>query len=141
MCSRKVTSASSAEYFVACATGTQSNVILSLPLPVTSPKAMGVCDRCSSAEFVHAMAMQAAFQHIGHQHGVIDGIEPDAALQEHQRVIFQVLAHLQDAIVFQQRLQPRQHIGLGHLDDSVAAVLCRDKSSDSPSPLRWPQGM
>ena len=75
------------------------------------------------AEFVHAMAVQPAFQHIGHQHGVIDRIEPDAALQEHQRVIFQVLADLQDAIVFQQRLQPRQHIGLGHLDDGVAAVL------------------
>ena len=67
------------------------------------------------AELVHAVAVQAAFQHIGDQHRVVDGIEPDAALQEDRRVIFQVLAHFQHAVVFQQRLEARHHDILGEL--------------------------
>ena len=55
-------------------------------------------------EFVHAMAVQPGFQHIGHQHSVVDRGKTNTALQENQRVIFQVLPDLQDGIVFQQWL-------------------------------------
>ena len=92
------------------------------------------------AELVHAMAVQPAFQHIGNQHRVVDGIKPDAALQEHQRVIFQVLAHLQDAVVFQQRLQPRQHIGFDHLRDRIAAILGLGQVQRQPVALAMAAG-
>ncbi len=55
-------------------------------------------------QFVHAVAVQPAFQHIGHQHRVVDGIKADAALKKHQRVIFEILAHLQHRRIFQQGL-------------------------------------
>ena len=74
-------------------------------------------------QLVHPVPMQPAFQHIGHQHGVIYRVQPDAALQEDGGVVFQVLADLQDAVVFQQRLEPWQHIGFGHLHNGVLAIL------------------
>ena len=73
-------------------------------------------------QFVHAVAVQPAFQHIRYQHGIVDGLQANATLQEHHRIVFQVLADLQDAVVFQQRLQAGDHIGLGHLFDSVAVL-------------------
>ena len=73
-------------------------------------------------QFVHAVAVQAAFQDIGNQHRVIDGIEPDAALEKDQRIIFEILPHFQNRRVLQQRLQPGDHIRLRHLEDGVIAV-------------------
>ena len=74
------------------------------------------------AELVHAVAVQAAFQHIGDKHRVVDGVQAYAALQKDGRVILQVLADLEDSIIFEQGLQARDHIGLGHLLDLAAPI-------------------
>src|SRR3546814_1152640 len=54
-------------------------------------------DVCSSdlvevefRQLVHAVAMGAAVEHVGHEHRVIDRIEPDAAAGQHQVVVFQI---------------------------------------------------
>ncbi len=73
-------------------------------------------------QLVHAVPVQPAFQHIGNQHRVVDGIKTDAALEENQRVIFDILSHLQDRWIFQQRLQQGDDIRLVHLDDLFVAI-------------------
>ena len=40
---------------------------------------------------------RAGVEHIGHQHGVVDGADLDAAQREHLPVVLQVLADLEDA--------------------------------------------
>ena len=71
-------------------------------------------------QFVHAVAMGAALQHVGDQHGVVDRRDGDAFLGEHHRVVLDVLADLQHARVFQQRLEAREDRLLGELLRPVA---------------------
>ena len=59
---------------------------------------------------IHAMAVDARVQNVGHQHGVIDWRHFDAVLGQHQPVKFHVLRDFQHTGIFQQRLQARQHI-------------------------------
>ena len=60
------------------------------------------------------MAVQAAFEDVGDQHGVVDGRDVDAVASQHRDVVLGVLADLQHGRRVQQRLQPRQR--LGHRD-------------------------
>ena len=80
----------------------------------------GLVGEMQLRQFVHAVAMQAAFQHIGNQHRVIDRKQPDAAFQENRRVIFQILPHFQYGRVFQQRLQAFDDIGFLQLNNGAA---------------------
>ena len=50
------------------------------------------------------MAVQASLQHIGDQHGVIDGGNLDAIARQHAQIIFHILADLKHGWVFQERL-------------------------------------
>ena len=56
-------------------------------------------------QLVHAMADVARFQHVGHQHRVVDRGDGDAVALQHLDVIFEVLAHLEDRRVLEERLQ------------------------------------
>ena len=105
---RSVTSASSAAYSVALSTGTQSNLVCALPLPATSENAMGVWPRWrfdSSSMPKPAKPAAALVAGIGHQHGVVIGREADAIAAHHHEVVFDILADLQHAAVFEQRLE------------------------------------
>ena len=53
--SRKVTSASSAEYSVALSIGTRAKPMKLRPEPATSPNAIGLWPRCFSRQHVHAV--------------------------------------------------------------------------------------
>ena len=78
-----------------------------------------------------------AFQHIGHQHRVIDGIEPDAALQKDQRVIFEILPDFQNAPGLPEAASSiASSIGFAHLRNGVISPVQRQAIA-----LRWPQGM
>ena len=66
-------------------------------------------------QFIHAVAVQATFGHIGQQHGVIERRDLDVMAPQHQHVVFQVLPHLQDRWVCQQRPQQIQGLGKGNL--------------------------
>ncbi len=64
---------------------------------------------------VKAMVGAPGIEDIGHQHGVVVGRDLDAAQGENLPVEFQVLADLEHAAVFQDRLHGRQRIGFGEL--------------------------
>ncbi len=68
-------------------------------------------------QFVHAVAVQNGFEHEGNQHRVVERRHMNAALGEHQVVVFHVLRDLQHARIFQQRLQMLQHFHFRQLHD------------------------
>ena len=51
----------------------------------------GVVVEPALGEIVHAVAAFAGVEHVGHQHGVVVAGDLDAALGEHQPVVFHVL--------------------------------------------------
>ena len=58
-------------------------------------------------QFIQAMAVRAGFQHIGQAHRVVDRRHRDAAIGrsgQHQGVIFDVMANLEDRRILQQIL-------------------------------------
>ena len=63
-------------------------------------------------EFV---AGAAGIEHVGHQHRVVVGRYLDAALGKQRPVELAVLADLEDALVFQQRLERAERGGLADL--------------------------
>ena len=75
---------------------------------------MGVAEE-ALGQRVHVVAAAAGVEHVGHQHGVVAGRDVDAAQREHLRVELHVLADLEHAAVFQQRLERRERIALGNL--------------------------
>ena len=52
-------------------------------------------------EIVHIVLAPASFQHEGTEHRVVDRRDLDAVAREDQRVVFDVLADLEDRRVFQ----------------------------------------
>jgi hypothetical protein len=74
-------------------------------------------------ELVHAMAVEAAFQGIGHQHRVLDRRHLDAETAEDQEIVFEILADLEDGDILQHRLQQRDDIGDGQLLDLGAGEI------------------
>ena len=64
----------------------------------------GVVIEPALGEIVHAVAAFAGVEHVGDQHGVVVAVDLDAALGEHQPVVFHVLRDFEDALVLQQRL-------------------------------------
>ena len=62
-------------------------------------------------QLIHAVADVARFQHVGHQHRVVDREDGDAVALQHLDVIFEVLADLEDRGVFEKRLQHRNGFG------------------------------
>ena len=57
-------------------------------------------------QLVHAVVVHARVQHVGHQHGVLDGRHAHAVAAHHGHVVLGVLRHLEHGRVFHQRLQP-----------------------------------
>ena len=68
-------------------------------------------------QLVQTVAVRSAFQDVGKEHRVVDGCDLDAVSRHHLHVVFDVVADLQDAGVFQHRFQ--------HLDRAVARNLFR----------------
>ena len=56
-------------------------------------------------QFVHAVAVRAAFEHDAQQHGVVDRRDVDAVTDQYLAVVLDVLADLENRIGFQQRLE------------------------------------
>src|SRR3546814_2630560 len=72
-------------------------------------------DVCSSdlvepCQLVHAVTVQAAFHHVGQQHGVVDRRHRDAVAGEDQHVVLDVLPDLEGAGVLQHRLQDGERV-------------------------------
>ena len=79
----------------------------------------------------------AACQHIGHQHRVVERRDADAALEEHQVVVFEILRDLQDAW--------SSSSGFRRASTSASLQL-HDRRLRAPRDrgrrrARWPQGM
>ena len=75
-------------------------------------------------QLVHAEAREpaAALVHgIGQQHGVVVGPEPHAIAAHHHEVVFDVLADLEHALVFEQRLEARDRLLQRQLGDLAHA--------------------
>ena len=66
-------------------------------------------------QLVHAVADIAQLEHVGDQHGVVDGIHRDAMTPQHFDVVFEVLADLEDGGVLEQRLQHGEGLRERHL--------------------------
>ncbi len=75
----------------------------------------GVVVEPALGEVVHAVAAFAGVQHVGNQHGVVIAFDLDAALREHQPVVFHVLRDFEDGFVLQERLEQRERLVLGDL--------------------------
>ena len=61
------------------------------------------------AEFIHAEAREPApalVHRVGQEHGVVVGRKPHAIAAHDHEIVFDVLADLEHALVFEQRLQP-----------------------------------
>ena len=54
-------------------------------------------------QFVHAMAMKAAFEYIGDQHGIVDRCNFEAVAFEDAQIIFQILSDLEHGGIGQER--------------------------------------
>ena len=61
----------------------------------------GVVVEPALGEIVHAVTAFTGVQHVGNQHGVVVAGDLDAALREHQPVVFHVLRDLEDAFVLE----------------------------------------
>ena len=59
-------------------------------------------------QFIHAMALPPGIEREAHHHGIVKRVNRDAVLAQDRHVIFEVLPDLEDALILQQRLQPRQ---------------------------------
>ena len=81
----------------------------------------GVVVEPALGEIVHAVAAFAGVEHVGNQHGVVVAGGLDAALGEHQPVVFHILRDLEDAFVLEQRLEQNERLFLGNL---AGAELC-----------------
>ncbi len=55
-------------------------------------------------ELVEAVAVPADIEHVGHEHGVVDGRDVDAQALEHDHVVFDVLTNLEHARMLEKRL-------------------------------------
>ena len=66
-------------------------------------------------QFVEAVTVQAAFQHIGQQHGVVDGADGDAVTGQHFHIVFDVMPDFLGARILQQGFQGIQSLIEGHL--------------------------
>ena len=67
-------------------------------------------------------ARRAGIEHIGDQHGVVEGPNLDAVPAHHDDVVFHVLDDLEDRPVLEQRLKQRQRFADGDLVRQQAAA-------------------
>ncbi len=68
-------------------------------------------------KLIHAVAVKRRLKHIGDKHRVVEQRHANAALQEYEIIIFEILRDLQNRFILKQRLQPREHILLRQLLD------------------------
>ncbi len=61
-------------------------------------------------EFVHAMTASSRVKRVRKKHGVVQRPQLDAVLGEHEHVVFEVLPDLEDAFVFQHRLEHGERV-------------------------------
>ena len=59
---------------------------------------------------VHAVRAGSGLQHVGHQHRIVKAGDFDAVTLHQEVVVFEVLRHLEDGGILQQRLQPFQRL-------------------------------
>ena len=73
-------------------------------------------------QLIEAMAVHAAFEHVGQHHGVIDRADGDAMARQHLGVVFDVVPDLEHGLVLEQGLEKRQRPVEGHLPWRAFAV-------------------
>ena len=87
---------------------------------------VGVFDRLmiemKGGQLIEAMAVQAALEHVGQHHGVIDRPQGDAVARQHLGVVFDVVPDLEHGLVLEQGLEKRDRPIEGHLFWRVFAV-------------------
>ena len=71
----------------------------------------GLVPEMQPRQLVHAVAMPAAVEHVGQEHGVVQGRDGNAVAGQHQRVVLEVLADLEDARVLEHRLEGGERVG------------------------------
>jgi hypothetical protein len=65
----------------------------------------GVVTEMKLGKFVHAVPVQAPFEHVGEQHGVVERRDLDPVAGEHLHVVLDVLADLENRSVREQRFE------------------------------------
>ena len=66
-------------------------------------------------EFIHAVTADAAIERIGNQHGVVDRRNINSMTREDMHVVFDVLSYLENARIFEKRLQKPDRLFERHL--------------------------
>ena len=82
----------------------------------------GVIAEMQFCQFVHAVTMQTALQHMRQQHRVVAGADHDVVAGQNLDVIFDVLADFQDSRAFQHRFQQLDGAGHGNLFRGILAA-------------------
>ena len=100
----------------------------------------GLDAEVQARQLVHAVAVLSAVEHVGQQHGVVDGRDRNPVAGEHEFVVLDVLADLEHARVLEQRLERGQRRVqrnlLGRLGRALQIEACR-----RPWQAPWPSGM
>ena len=68
----------------------------------------GLMPEMQARQLVHAVAVPAAVEHVRQEHGVVQGRDRDPVAGQHQLVVLEVLADLEDTRVLEQRLERGQ---------------------------------
>ena len=105
---RKMMSASSAAWRVARSIGSCANPRARFRWPATSRSDDALVSEPALREIVDPVIAAPGIEHIGHEHRVVARRDLDAVLSEDEPVIFEIVAELHDARVFEKRLQPRE---------------------------------
>lgn len=61
-------------------------------------------------QLIQAMIIASGVERIGDQHGVFERTDGDAITRKHQQIIFHIMRDLENSVVLEQRLQPRQRL-------------------------------
>ena len=84
--------------------------------------------------------LQPGVEHIGHQHGVVERVDLDAAPGKNLPVVFHVLADLEDAGVFQHLLDDLQRFVFRNLIGTELGLRREQIVPPCPPPSLWPMG-
>ena len=98
-------------------------------------------------QFIHAVAVIACVKVKAHHHRVIKRGDRQTVLRQHRHIIFEILADLQDAVIFKQWFNPRQsigerqliglfgkHIGTAVLQGHIASLSGRSRQAKTNQP-------
>ena len=120
--SRKATSAISAQYGQAFTISIVSNGTSVRPFADDVGQRDDGVIEVTACEFAERVRAAAGVEHVGHQQQVVEGRELDVVAGKHKDVGLHVVADLEHAGVFEQRLELRQRVAFGDLPRGAAAA-------------------